>query len=103
MNEIIKKAFENGRLIILLGAGASFSSKTRDNKNIPLAIELAKKISDEAGFPYNEETLSEVYQAAVTTIGSQRVIEILSKYFKNTNPSDDYKSLVKLPLTRIYT
>ncbi|MGG6541746.1 UNVERIFIED_CONTAM: SIR2 family protein [Acinetobacter baumannii] len=103
INEIIKKAFENGRLIILLGAGASFSSKTRDNKNIPLAIELAKKISDEAGFPYNEETLSEVYQAAVTTIGSQRVIEILSKYFKNTNPSDDYKSLVKLPLTRIYT
>lgn len=103
MNEIIKKAFENGRLIILLGAGASFSSKTREYKNIPLAFELSQLLSEEVGLPYDGESLSEVYQAAVTTVGLPRVIEILSKYFKNTIPSEEYKSLIKLPLTRVYT
>lgn len=103
MNEIIKKAFENGRLIILLGAGASFSSKTREYKNIPLAFELSTLLSEEVGLPYDGESLSEVYQAAVTIIGLPRVVEILSKYFKNTIPSEEYKSLIKLPLTRVYT
>lgn len=103
MNEIIKKAFENGRLIILLGAGASFSSKTREYNNIPLAFELSQLLSEEVGLPYDGESLSEVYQAAVTTVGLPRVVEILSKYFKNTIPSEEYKSLIKLPLTRVYT
>lgn len=103
MNEIIKKAFENGRLVILLGAGASFSSKTREYKNIPLAFELSTLLSEEVGLPYDGESLSEVYQAAVTIIGLPRVVEILSKYFKNTIPSEEYKSLIKLPLTRVYT
>lgn len=103
MNNIIKKAFENGRLIIFLGAGASFTSKTQTGNNIPLALELSKIICNEIGLPFYDESLSEVYQAAIATLGTQKVLEILSKYLKNTNPSDEYKELVNLPLTRIYS
>lgn len=103
MNNSIKKAFENGRLVILLGAGASVSSKTQRGESIPLAYEFSKIISEEMGETYNNESLSEVYQAAETLLGGQRLLELLSTYLKNTKPSDDYKSLVNLPLTRIYS
>lgn len=103
MNNVIKKAFENGRLIIFLGAGASFSSKTQNGSPIPLAFELSKLISAEIGLPYSDESLSEVYQAAREILGFQRLTEVLSVYLKNTRPSDEYKVLVNLPLTRIYS
>lgn len=103
MNSVIKKAFENGRLVVFLGAGASFTSKTQNGSPIPLALEFSKIISEEIGLPYSDESLSEVYQAANEILGTQRLIEILSTYLKNTRPSDEYKVLVNLPLTRIYT
>lgn len=103
MNNSIKKAFENGRLIIFLGAGASFSSKTQLGHPIPLAVELSEIIAKEIGLPYENESLSEVYQAANEIIGNNALVELLCRYFKNTRPSDDYRSLVSLPLTRIYT
>lgn len=103
MNSIIQKSFENGKLTIFLGAGASFSSKSQNGEQIPLGIDLSKIIMKEMGYPYNNESLSEIYQAAKSYIGQQCLIELLNKYFKNTRPSEEYKYLVNLPLTRIYT
>ncbi|OTG89917.1 hypothetical protein [Acinetobacter sp. ANC 3813] len=103
MNSIIQKSFENGRLVVFLGAGASFSSKTQNGEQIPLGVELSKIIMKEMGYTYSNESLSEIYQAAKTCMGQQRLIELLNKYFKNTRPSEEYKYLVSLPLTRIYS
>ena len=42
MHSLIKNSFEKGRLIIFLGAGASYTSKTQKGERIPLGEELAQ-------------------------------------------------------------
>lgn len=103
MNEIIRKSFENGKLIIFLGAGASFTSQNFQGDKIPLGDNLAQLITEKMGYTYSGESLQEVYQAAIEILGKDRLIEILQTQFKNTIPSNDYKQLVQLPLTRIYS
>lgn len=103
MNEIIKKSFENGRLILLLGAGASYSSQSIHGNSLPLGDTLAQLLTDEMGYEYHSESLQEVYQAAIEVLGKEKLIEFLQKHFKHTIPSPEYKKLVQLPLTRVYS
>lgn len=53
MHSLIKNSFEKGRLIIFLGAGASYTSKTQKAERIPLGEELAKILSAEIGLTYS--------------------------------------------------
>jgi hypothetical protein len=80
LNSNIKKSLLNGRLVLLLGAGASRGCVNRLGNEIPMAWELAKILADEMGETYSGEDLSETYSAAKETIGT-RVNNIFEKYW----------------------
>ena len=103
MNNFIKQAIENGKLIILLGAGASYGSKSFNNKNLPLGLELAKELANQINEDYSDEELSEVYSAVQTVLNPQQIGKIFSEIFTNCQPSLEYKALVQLPIPRIYS
>lgn len=102
MNNHIKTALLNGRLVLLLGAGASYGCKSGTGNDVPLGWDLAKILAGAMGEPYADEDLSDVYSAAKGTLGSQ-LIDIFEANFKHCRPSREYIELVKYPFFRIYT
>jgi hypothetical protein len=102
MNSHIKTALLNGRLVLLLGAGASRGCRNQLNQDIPLGWDLAKILASEMGEELADEDLSEVYSAARAKLGSQ-VDSILEKHFKHCSPSVEYNELVKFPFFRVYS
>jgi hypothetical protein len=71
MNIIIKRAIENGELILLLGAGASLGSKDGNNRDLLDGSELTQILAEEAGFNYNQEGLGVTYAAAKIKLGGR--------------------------------
>ncbi|KUJ72839.1 SIR2 family protein [Thiomicrospira sp. WB1] len=102
MNPRIKNAFLNGRLVLMLGAGASIGCKNSLGEDPPLADALAKLLAKEIGEEYSNEDLSEVYTAAKESMGNQ-IHLFFEKYYKHCQPSNEYKKLVQYPFFRIYT
>ncbi|MFK3619389.1 SIR2 family protein [Pasteurella multocida] len=103
MNIHIKNAIENGRLILLLGAGASCNAKNKLGKNPPLGNELKTILSEESGLDISDDdSLSDVYHASKEILQG-RIIDVLEKYYKHCQSSNDYKEIIKYPLPRIYT
>lgn len=102
MNNLIKNALLNGRLVLLLGAGASANCKNFLQTEVPMGYQLAKILADEINESLDEEDLGDVYAAAKSILGSQ-VNGILEKYYKHCTPSIEYNELVKYPFSRIYT
>ncbi|MBG5894978.1 SIR2 family protein [Proteus mirabilis] len=102
MNNIIKNALLNGRLVLLLGAGASRGCTNSLNLEVPLGGKLAEILAQEMGETLDGEDLSEVYSAARSDLGSQ-VDRILEKWFKHCAPSREYIELAKYPFFRIYS
>lgn len=102
LNQNIKNALLNGRLVLLLGAGASKGCKNKLNEDIPLGGELAQQLAVEIGEEYCGEALSEVYSAAKDVLGEQ-VNTFLEKKFKYCTPSKEYIDLLKYPFFRIYS
>ena len=102
MNKLIKSAYANGKLVLFLGAGASSLSKSKDGNKLLDGWELAKKLAEVAGLPYDNEPLSTVYSAVRKVLGSQ-VDEIFSRYYQHCLPSSEYLRLAKYPWARVYT
>ncbi|MCK7109885.1 SIR2 family protein [Enterobacter kobei] len=102
MNNDIKNAILEGRVMLLLGAGASFGSLTSSREAIPLGFDLAKILCKEADFDYNNESLPMVYSACSSKLGA-RLESIFDKYFRNCIPSDEYNVLARYTFARIYT
>ena len=57
MNSHIKTALLNGRLILLLGAGASRGCRNQLNQDIPLGWDLAKILACEMGDELDDEDI----------------------------------------------
>lgn len=103
MNLHIKNALLNGRLVLLLGAGASVGCKNSLGEGPPLGWDLAKILSEEVGNELEEDDdLSDVYAVAKNNLGLQ-VQDIFEKYYKHCTPSGEYRILAKYPFFRIYT
>ncbi|EOX4300416.1 cold-shock protein, partial [Vibrio cholerae] len=102
MNNLIKNALLNGRLVLLLGAGASRSSRNGLGREIPLSKELAEMLAEQLGESLEGEDLSEVYAAARSDLGAQ-VDNFLERHFKHCTPSKEYIELTKYPFFRIYS
>lgn len=102
MNIDIKNAIKNGKLILLLGAGTSLSSKNKQGQPIMDGWGLAEKLAQEADVPYKNESLPVVYSAVRKTLGD-RLNKILEAEFKHTKPSSAYETLAKYTWARIYT
>lgn len=102
MNNLIKSAYQNGKLVLFLGAGASRSSRSRDGSELLDGWSLAKYLAEEAGWTYTDEPLSTVYGAVRKVLGSQ-VDEVFSKLYQHCSPSSEYLRLAKYPWARVYT
>ncbi|MGP9645315.1 MULTISPECIES: hypothetical protein, partial [unclassified Halomonas] len=103
MNQHIKKALLDGRLVLLLGAGASAGCKNSLEKDPPLGWGLAQILTDKIGNELDEDDdLSDVYAAAKRVIGMQ-VQSIFETHYKHCKPSDEYRLIAKYPFFRIYT
>ncbi|MHA2760439.1 P-loop NTPase [Vibrio harveyi] len=102
MNNLIKNALLNGRLVLLLGAGASRGSKNSLGNEVPLGWELAEILAQSLGEELDGEDLSDVYAAARGDLGNQ-VDTILERHYKHCVPSKEFTELSKYPFFRIYT
>ena len=102
MNGDIKQAIKEGRLVLLLGAGASGSSTTRLNEPIPLGYQLAEILAEKSGLEYSNEPLNKVYSASKKILGNE-LNNIFDSYFNHCKPSVDYNTLAKYVFRRIYT
>lgn len=97
-------AIRRGRGFLVLGAGASKTSKNRFNRDVALGNELAEILANEAGLPYEKESLKKVLAACVPAIVSrERFHEILIEQYREVTPSKELKSLLNFSWKRIYT
>lgn len=103
MNNQIKNAIENGRLILLLGAGASFNARNKLKTHPPLGGELRDILANELELEVTkDDSLSEIYQMAKDSIQT-RLINLLEMHYKHCESSPDYKEIINFPFPRIYT
>lgn len=103
MFDSLIKPIEQGRLILLLGAGASLTSIDQYGKTLLSSYGLAKILAHEAGLEFHDEDLQTVYSAVLDLLGSRRVYEILEELFRNCEPSQEYITIAKYCWRRIYT
>ncbi|WP_207767868.1 hypothetical protein, partial [Methylobacterium frigidaeris] len=90
--------------MLVLGAGASFTSENSQGKKIKIGDNLAKTFADRAGIDYAGENLVEVLGAVRGTILSDPIIHsILSAEYKGCAPSPELEDLFKFTWKRIYT
>jgi hypothetical protein len=98
----IKSAYQNGRLMLLLGAGASAGSLDSDGQKMPMGNDLAKELAGIMNWPYNNEALGTVY-SAINAIDSSRLHSYLRKRLTNTRPSSPLLTIASFPWPRIFT
>jgi hypothetical protein len=98
----IKNAYQSGRLMLLLGAGASDGSRGSDDLEMPMGDDLAKELAALMAWPYNGETVGTVY-SAINAIDSARLHAFLRTRLTNTKPSPALQVIASFPWSRIFT
>jgi hypothetical protein len=97
-------AIKSGRAFLVLGAGASKTSKNRQNKEVKLAVQIAKRLAEEAGFVYSNESLGEVLEATrPSVIAEPRFWEIVAEEYLHIRPSPELAKLFSYSWMRCYT
>lgn len=99
----LKHALEQGEVVLVLGAGASFSSRNRQGENVKLGKGLAELIANEAGFLYGGEHLPVVLSAARPILGDAKILKIYEKEFLDIDPGEDIKKISQFTWRRLYT
>jgi hypothetical protein len=91
-----------GRVILFLGAGASWGA--RDSKGSPLLLgdELAKALCAASAIPYSGESLQTAYAAARLRMGN-KLDDLLRELYSKCKPTDGQLALAGMPWPRIYT
>lgn len=102
MNSQIKKSLEKGNVALLLGAGASVTSKDQFGNNLLTGGSLAKLLANEAGMEYGGEDLPIVYEAVKQNLG-EKLYSLLEQHYKHCKPSEEYEIIASFPWARIYT
>lgn len=98
------ESIKSAKAFLLLGAGASFSSQNKKNKNIKLGTDLAKLLCEASGVDYNDEPLSEVVQGVVgPVLGDQQFYKILQDEYTGCSAGEDLRLLFSYPWARAYT
>ena len=92
-----------GKVVLVLGAGASSTSQNRNRQPILGSNGLARLLADRCGLIYNEEPLTEVYEATHTILGDQALKDLFQLHYSNCQPSDDLSDIFLYTWRRIYT
>src|SRR5882724_7710885 len=98
----IVKAYLDGRVILLLGAGASLNSTDASGQSLPLSTQLAPEIAAAGHLDFAGEDLSVVYSAAMES-DADAVHNLLTRRLLHTKPGNDLIGLLRYRWSRIYT
>ncbi|MGQ3282214.1 P-loop NTPase [Bosea sp. (in: a-proteobacteria)] len=99
----LKRALGEGEVVLILGAGASFSSRNKRGEPVKIGDALAELIAQQAGFNYAKEKLAVVLSAARPILGDEKLISIYKNEYLDTTPADDLRALSNFTWRRIYT
>ena len=102
MHPEIKQAYLEGRLMLLLGAGASAQSTDKTGISLPTGNGLASEIAQSVGLEYSGETLSQVYSAVSHSDGA-RLHQLFRNRLVHTRPGGDVLALAAFRWQRVYT
>ena len=102
MNDILKTAIGNGTAVLFLGAGASCTSKNKNDDYIPMGDDLAQILCNSANINYNGEPLKKVYASASKKLGGG-IVSVLQDNLNHCSPSNEYNILASYSWARIYT
>lgn len=101
---LLLRALEEGRIVLLLGAGASATSVNRKAKNVLQAKGLAQLLAEEAGLAYSDEPLPEVLGAVLgRRVSEDRFRRILDQEYTGIDPSLELSQLLEFTWRRLYT
>ncbi|HLO96810.1 MAG TPA: SIR2 family protein [Burkholderiaceae bacterium] len=103
MNDQIRAALLEGRVILFLGAGASLGAKNLVGIDPPLGTDLAKTLAEKAGWNYAGEPLATVYSAAREALGTPALEAFLASLYRNVKPSPAQRTIAAFPWLRVYT
>jgi hypothetical protein len=93
-----------GQVALILGAGASAMSQNRHRQPIKTGQELARRLCQEAGFPFSGEPLSTVFEALTgRRLSDVQIRNIFSDEYCNTTPSQALIDLFRVCWRRVYT
>lgn len=98
----IMNAYQSGRVMLLLGAGASYGSRDANNLEMPMGDDLAKELAAQMGWSYHGEALGTVY-SAIKAIDSARLHTFLKARLTNTRPSPELQAIASFPWSRIFS
>lgn len=90
-------------IVLILGAGASVSSRNRHNEPVKASGALARLIAERAGLPYEGEKLSEVLGACSTFLSDRQIRDILVQEYVGITPSRELEKLFTYTWKRLYT
>ncbi len=95
-------SLREGRAVVVLGAGASMSSR---NGKGPVANggQLAAILANKAALPYGGEQLTEVLAAVQPILGSLGINTVLESEYKGVEPSPELTELFRYSWKRLYT
>lgn len=97
-------ALDAGEAVLILGAGASATSKLANGEPVMQAGKLAEVIAQKVGLKYDGETLPDVLGAAIGKRMSEAQFHaILTKEYTGVIPSDDLKQAFQYTWRRVYS
>lgn len=100
---LLDRVISDGQSILVLGAGASASSRGPDRQKVCTGPELARLIATAAGFSFAGEALPIVMSAARPILGDRQIRSILEREFSNITPGNDLSNLFRFTWKRLYT
>ncbi|MBR1204383.1 MULTISPECIES: SIR2 family protein [unclassified Bradyrhizobium] len=92
-----------GEVILILGAGASASSKNSKGEDVKVGLNLAKVVAERAGMPYNREKLTDVLAATSSVLSRAQLIDLLRREYVGIIPSSELEHLFSYSWRRVYT
>ena len=101
---LLTSSMQLGEAVLVLGAGASYTSENTAGEHVKQGDELAKVLSERAGLEYGGESLPVVLTAVRGNILSDMEIwRVYEREFKGIKPSYELESIFKYAWRRIYT
>ncbi len=95
-------SMREGRAVIVLGAGASMSSRSGKGP-VPNGGQLAAILAAKAALPYDGEPLTEVLAAVQPLLGDLGIRAVLEAEYKGVEPSQELTQLFRYSWKRLYT
>ncbi len=99
----LKKSVADGRAVIVLGAGASASSRNRIGV-VPVGGALAALLAERASLPYSKsDTLKDVLTAVGPILGDAGCLALYKERYLGVQPAEELANLFKYTWKRLYT